>query len=74
MKETKIVSTPKNFYVIQNKNKFYSLNEGWTTKINHAWLFSNKKVHGFRIKEDFPKGTQVKRIKFTCQYIYEMEE
>jgi len=69
-----IIAQQANFYVIQNKNKFYSLNEGWTTKINHAWLFSNKKVHGFRIKEDFPKGTQVKRIKFTCQYIYEMEE
>ena len=45
------------YYVIKStKGNYYSTKEGWTKDIYKAWLFDSKKVHGFDIKKDFPKG------------------
>lgn len=53
-----ILKSCRKLYVIKNNGKYYTIKERWTKYLTKAWLFSNKKVHGFNIK-DFPAGTKI---------------
>jgi hypothetical protein len=57
----------KKLYVIGRRRNgllvFYTQKEGWSDDKYKAWLFTNKKVDGFALKE-FPKGTEVFEVIF----------
>jgi len=58
----------KKMYVIGRRREdgllvFYTQKEGWSENKYKAWLFTNKKVDGFSLK-DFPKGTEIFEVLF----------